>query len=173
MRIRIKVKRSQYQEALAKRRNWLAMGTLAAYSASGAAISLPAQTQSGSAKSAPSQQSLPVIRFDISAGALAEEIEAFELASGWKVEIPNEKMRALQAQAVSGMMPPAEALKQILAGSGLTYRIASPGKAVLQFAETKASVEVSERAPIMSPRYTEPLRDIPQTITVIPKEVIE
>ncbi len=173
MRIKIRIKKTTARRALPKRRNWLAMGTLAAYGAAGGAASLPAQTPAASAGARGTQQTLPVSRFDIPPGALAESLQAFQRVTGWTVEVPNEKMRTLPAKSVSGVLPAAEGLKQLLAGTGLTYRMSAPGKATLQFAESRFAVDVSERAPVASPRYTEPIRDIPQTITVIPKEVIE
>jgi outer membrane receptor for monomeric catechols len=56
---------------------------------------------------------------------------------------------------------------------GLTFDITAPRVATLRVREVKKSVEVTERRPLASLRYTEPLRDIPQTITVIPREIIE
>ncbi len=173
MRIKIKIKKHSRRRGLAKRRNWLAMGTLAAYAAAGGAGSLEAQTPAKRDRPPSSRQTLPVIRFDIPAGALVESVQAFERATGWEVQLSNENMQTLPAKAVSGVLPAGEALKQMLAGSGVTYRIAAPGRAILELESSRTAVDVSERIPLASPRYTEPLRDIPQTITVIPKEVIE
>jgi catecholate siderophore receptor len=64
-------------------------------------------------------------------------------------------------------------MRRILAGTGLAYRFTGVGEVLLEFEAVRSSVEVVERVPLASPRYTEPIRDIPQTITIIPKEVIE
>lgn len=174
MRIRIKIKKSKQLARLTRQRSLIAMGTLAAYAASNGAASLAAQTPAGkAASSAASAQGLLVVRFDIPAGTLSEEIAAFERISGWKVEIPDEKMQSLPAKAVSGVLPAEQALKQLLDGTGLQYRMTGSMQATLFISELRSMVEVNERAPVSSPRYTEPLRNLPQTITVIPRSIIE
>lgn len=157
-----------------ERRKWVAIGALAAYSASGGAAALQAQSQGPdpTRKQQPGQ-SFPVVRFDIPAGALADAIAEFERTSGWQVEIPNERMRGLAAKPVQGVMPAGQALTRLLAGTGLRYLAAGSARAVLAFEEVRSTAEVNDRAPLASPRYTEPLRNLPQTITVIPKTVIE
>lgn len=152
---------------------WAALGALAAWTTSGTGPAiLLAQSNGTRPASTSSAHTLPVVRFAIREGNLAEVLEAFERASGWRVQVPEAAMGSLSSQGVSGMLPVAQALRQILSGTGLSYRMASPGEAVLEFEATRSSIEVTDRAPLASPRYTEPLRDIPQTITVIPKEVI-
>jgi catecholate siderophore receptor len=146
---------------------------MAAMSFSKDAAVLSAQTPSAANARQPQDASLPVGRFDIPAGALADAIAVFEQVSGWKVEIPNEKMRTLATQGVTGVLPAGQALKQVLDGTGLRYRMGGSTRAILAFEEAVFSVDVNERAPLSSPRYTEPLRNLPQTITVIPKTVIE
>ena len=149
------------------------MGTMAACAVASESALLQAQTQAGPGAKRPVPQTLPVVRFDIPAGPLVQSVRAFETATGWTVSIPDTKMETLAAKAVSGSLPPAEALKQILAGTGIDFKVNSPGQVALQIAASRFAVDVADRAPVASPRYTEPLRDIPQTITVIPKEIIE
>jgi catecholate siderophore receptor len=174
MRIRIKIKRSRAVTALQRPNNWVAVGTLAAYSTAGAGsvAVVTAQTQASQSKQ-PTEPVLLVIKFQIPSGALGEVIAEFEKATGWKVEFPEPGMRLIPSNGVAGALPAGQGLKQLLEGTKLTYRMAGPSRARLAVAEVQTSVDVTERAPITSPRYTEPLRDIPQTITVIPKTVIE
>ena len=154
---------------------WVAMGTLAAYSITdGGPAILRAQQAGGSpGNPTPSEQTLPVVRFEIPAGALAEVLQAFERATGWKVTIPEAGMRTLASKGVSGVFPAPQALRQALEGTGLTSTMTGATTAALRFLEVRQTVDVTDRAPLASPRYTEPLRDIPQTISIIPKEVIE
>jgi len=174
MRIRIKIKKSKRRDRISRQCKWIAVGTLAAYAATNGSGSLAAQTPAGVDNNSTSAlQSLPVVRFDIPAGALAEAVTAFERISGWKVEIPDEKMRTLPSKSVVGVLPAGQALNQMLEGTGLRYRMTGAMQASLAIEETRFSVEVQERAPLSSPRYTQPLRDLPQTITVIPRNIME
>jgi catecholate siderophore receptor len=113
------------------------------------------------------------VRFDIQAGPLAEVLAGFEKATGWQVVIANDKMGSLPSKGVSGVLPAAQALDQILKGTGLNFRMTGASQATLTFEVVRQTVQVTETAPLASPRYTEPLRDIPQTISVIPKQVVE
>lgn len=173
MRIKIKIKKSKGK--FQKPGRWLAMGTLAAYSTvGGGTLCLPAQQpQTGTGTKTPAQPVLLVIDFQIEPGLLEDVVAKFESASEWKVEIPDDKMRTLKSSGVSGKLPPSQALRQMLSGTQLTYKLIGPGRARLELGAVSTTVEVNETATVLSPRYTEPLRDIPQTITVIPKAIIE
>lgn len=159
-------------ESLSKRQSWVAVGTLAACVVTGVGPSAVLAQQASSPPGVQTAQTLPVIKFAIRSKSLGEVLEEFQRVSGWRVRIPELGMKTLSSQGVSGKMPPAQALRQILSGTGITYRIAGASEAVLEVEHARVSVEVTERAPVASPRYTEPLRDLPQTITVIPKDVI-
>lgn len=176
MRMRIKFKRNNaYRRRLLLLRRpgkLLAIGTLAWAMSGSHSTALHAQDSRPVSRGARTEQTLPVVRFEIPAGSLDDSIAAFERASGWKVEIPNPGMRSLSLKDLSGVLPVEQALRQLLSDSGLSWRMKSPGVVVLEFSAVSGSVEVRDRAPVSSPRYTEPLRNIPQTITVIPKEVI-
>jgi catecholate siderophore receptor len=146
---------------------------MAAVSISGGSTALVAQTGTRAPGPPPAGQSLPVVRFAIPAGTLSDGIAAFERASGWKVQLSNEQTATLAVKAVVGMMPPEQALRAMLAGTGLRYRMTGRRGAVVEIGDVQTSVDVVERAPLASPRYTEPIRNLPQTITVIPHTVME
>lgn len=169
MRIKIKIR----PKTSASTRNWIAAGTIAAYTAGGGATKVVLAQNPTSANRKPAQTALPVVRFAIGEGALGDVIAEFQRLSGWTIEIPNEDMRGVASKGVSGQIPAEQALRQILAGTGLGYRITGATQAQLRFNEVRIQVDVNDRAPVSSPRYTEPLRNLPQTITVLPKEIIE
>jgi catecholate siderophore receptor len=173
MRIKIKLKKKVRRAGTPNR--WVAMGALAACAAaSGGPATLLRGQQTGPVPGkAKSEETLPVFRLAIDEGPLGEALSAFEKATGWKVEIPDVAMTTLPSKGVSGVLPAAEALRQILAGTGLAYRVPQPGNAVLHIDTVRSSVEVRDQAALASPRYTEPLRNIPQTITIIGKDIIE
>jgi catecholate siderophore receptor len=112
-------------------------------------------------------------RFDIPPGALETVLAAFQKLSDLHVLLPNEKLNAIPSPGVSGVYTIENALAQILAGTGVTYRFSGPKIVTLELEGVAASVEILGRITASSPKYTEPLRDTPQTITVIPKTVIE
>jgi len=171
MRVRIKIKRNRKTQVAARNSSkWFAVGAIAAYSAAGGAVLL---AQPAGQVLSPASQTLPVVRFSINAGPLSEVLAEFERATGWKVEVPDARMGTLPSKGVSGALTPGLALRELLAGTGLNFTVPSPMRASLTFEAVRDAVEVIDRAPISSPRYTEPLRNIPQTITIIPKEIIQ
>ncbi len=174
MRVRIRIntssrpKRSPSVEAPS--RKWFAMGTLATYAMAGSSVVLQAATPVPPAP-APSQQVNTVGKFAIPAGPLADVIPAFEKASGLKITIANEGIKGVTSPGVTGLLSPSQALEKMLEGTGVSARV-SGLQVTLDLSHSGSSVDVVDRAPVSSPRYTEPLRNIPQTITIIPKEII-
>jgi len=115
------------------------------------------------------------IAFDIPAGTLESVLLAFQKTSGLQVVIPNDAMRTIGSPGVKGSYSPEHALRQILTGTGISYRFSDKRTVVLEIQAGPESVEIREdsRVVLSSTKYTEPLLDTPQTINVIPKEVIE
>jgi len=160
-------------------RYWMAMGTM------GALLTCAPMTNKaapfGSAMISPSAleavygavQAHQTQRFDIPPGPLETVLATFQKLTDLQVLASNEKMRAIPSPGVSGVHTAEKALAQILAGTGITYRFSGPKIVTLELEGVAASVEVLGRITPSSPKYTEPLRDTPQTITVIPKAVIE
>src|SRR5499426_1342027 len=112
-------------------------------------------------------------RFDIPPGPLETVLATFQKLTDLQALIPNEKLRAIPSPGVSGVYTVENALAQILAGTGLTYRFTGPKIVTVELEGVAASVEILGGVTASSPKYTEPLRDTPQTITVIPRTVIE
>jgi catecholate siderophore receptor len=112
-------------------------------------------------------------RFDIPPGPLETALATFQKLTELQVLVPNEKLRTIPSPGVSGVYTAERALAQILSGTGVTYRFSGPKIVTLGLEGVAASVEVLGRVAPASPKYTEPLRDTPQTITIIPRTVIE
>lgn len=118
-------------------------------------------------------ETLAIRRFSISAGSLSEVLTAFEKIVGWRIVIPDD-IKNLQSQGVTGDYTEEQALKQILQNTGVTYIFTALKEVSLKLQGPAETVEVAdENSALSSPKYTEPLRDIPQTITVIDKKTIE
>jgi catecholate siderophore receptor len=115
------------------------------------------------------------IQFDILAGTLESVLISFQKISGLQVVIPNEGMRPIASPGVSGRYSPEQALREILRGTGIGYRFSDKHTVILEIQARTESVEVKDdsRVVLSSPKYTEPLLNTPQTITVISKETME
>ena len=115
------------------------------------------------------------IAFDIPIGTLESALISFQKTSGLQVVIPNEAMRTLPSPGVRGTYSPEQALREILRGTGISYRFSDKRTVLLEIQAGTESVEVRDEGRIIlsSTKYTEPLRNTPQTITVISKEVME
>ncbi len=115
----------------------------------------------------------PVLRYAIAAGPLGVVIPAFEAAAGVKVSFPVDSVRDIPSPGVTGVFTAEQALRKLLEGTGVTSRWTGADAVALQLRRSEA-IEVT--APLLVPsshRFTEPLRDIPQTITIIPRSVIQ
>ena len=116
----------------------------------------------------------PTHRFDIEAGSLGEVLDAFADVTGWEVVLKSEEMRNIASPGVAGVFSDEQALQRLLEGTGIAYRFTAADTVTLEVLGPSSSVTVTDDVhAISSPKYTEPLRDVPQTITVIPSEVIE
>jgi len=112
--------------------------------------------------------------FDIPAGALGDVLDGFQHATGLLVNVPDPAMRRVQSPGVRGRMTATQALERLLTGTSIDFHAISPTVFALQFRVAGESVDVTAAAPALaSPKFTEPLRDTPQTVTVIPSSVYE
>ena len=153
----------------------LTVGAMVACTAFGTRLVL-AQDVTGTADSGSTRATaqLPLRRFEIAAGSVAEALRAFEAASGTavKVEFDRVVLDALRSPGVTGLVSDAEALAQILSESGIAHRFTGRRRAVLTLPVLSESIDVDAPAPeIASPKFTRPLLDTPRTVAVIPDEV--
>jgi catecholate siderophore receptor len=155
---------------------WAAMGTLVMYTAVGTKIIPAARAQDGRAAPGhvPAAGLLTVRRFEIPAGLLEAAARAYQEVTGVAVNAAEEGILRVASPGVSGLYTNEEAIRRLLAGTGVSYRFTAAKTVLLELRGPDATVEVIERAaPLASPKYTEPILDTPQTIMVIPKSVIE
>jgi catecholate siderophore receptor len=100
-------------------------------------------------------------------------LDAYREVCGVRVRVPDPAVLQIPSPGVTGLLSVEVALRQILVGTSLGFRFTSSDSAELSF-DTSEAVEVTGQVPIsISPKFTEPLRDTPQTISVIPTEVME
>ena len=114
-------------------------------------------------------------RFDIPAGPLSAVLAAFEKQTGISATARRDGLLELQSPGVSGLFSPQQAIEQLLAGTGLVFRFTSATAIELDLFTQAEFVEVSGSAPrrASAPQMAAPLRDVPQTVTVIPSAVIQ
>ena len=117
----------------------------------------------------------PARRFDIPPGPLAAALAAFSEATAVRVAAPN-GVAGFDSPGVAGVMNAGQALRELLAGTGITFQFTGEDAVELELPALAETIDVTTPpvppAP-SSPKYTEPLRDTPQTVTIIPQELIE
>lgn len=150
-------------------------GALVACSAFGTRLAL-ANTQSGTAATGPALAAvqMPLRRFEIPAGKLAEVLRAFERTTGMTVRANFDPvvLDNIGSAGVSGLLSDADALARLLADTGVQHRITGRRSATLSLQVLSDTIDVNAPAPeIASPKFTRPLVDTPRTVAVIPDEV--
>jgi catecholate siderophore receptor len=130
----------------------------------------------------PVSAQLPVTRFRIPQGPLDAALELYRQQSGVtvKVEIPADTLSGFTTQGVNGLYGNDSALRQLLAGTGLSFSFAAGGggaggdTASVGLRDTQ-SVEVTSRLPetVTMSKFTEPLLDTPQTVVEIPAFILK
>src|SRR5262245_28436882 len=176
-----KKKESKKDRIRARRRRaayWLAMsamGTVTAYAVVGGKMAPPSYAAAPVPRAlwtqAPAAQ-----RFNIPPGLLDDVIGEFERATGLDVVLSRSGIGNLPSPGVSGEYTADNALQQILAGTGVTFRYTGARTVTLDLSSVSETVDVTTAAPALAPsssKYTEPLHKVPQTIQVIPQEVLE
>lgn len=176
MTLRVKTLRMKDRNGSRRRPapGWLAVGALAVYTTVGSGRMLRpacAEEGGGAAVGAPQSQ-LPVQRFEIPGGTLETVLAAFQAASGVTVAAPP-TIRSLGSPGVSGELTPEQALRRLLEGTGVNWRLTGPSSVTLEVRVLESVLVTARASTPSSLKYTEPLVDVPQTIAVIPKAVIE
>jgi catecholate siderophore receptor len=149
---------------------WLTLGTVAAYAAVSLTKSVPAWAQSVSKSGGDKgQQALTVRRLEIPAGPLDAAISAYVRITGVQVaySIEATTVAGFNSPGVNGLYTEDQALKAILAGTGLSYHIDNTGQVTIGVSANE-SVIVQDASPQLSlDRYPVPLLDTPQSISTI------
>jgi catecholate siderophore receptor len=115
-------------------------------------------------------------RYDIPAGPLSDVLPRFEAIAGITVSLSLESIGTIQSPGVKGLYTVARALEELLVGTSLGFRMDAANHATIDLRTQSESVQVTGTAPtavVSSPKYVVPMREIPQTIEVIPRAVIE
>lgn len=114
-----------------------------------------------------------VRRYDIPAGPLETVLAAYQAASGVTVTYPADLVRGITSGGVAGRFTAEQALRRLLEGTALAFRFTAPFAATVEVRIASEAVEVTALTRAASPKYSEPLRNTPQTVTVIPQALME
>lgn len=158
------------------RRGLMAMGTLVAYTAMGGVRPAVATELATAGKVAEPAATLPLKRFEIQAGALEPALKAFEAATELKVKVvlPSGTLAGFRAHAVVGLYREDEALRMLLEGTGLKFRMEDGGTvSVGMLTGETVSVSAGVASSMGLDRFTEPLLETPQSVTVVPQFVMQ
>lgn len=169
-------KRDSWPSVLPGGRVWLAVGTMAAYAAAGAGSKsalLWAVPHGGRHQAVQAQ--LTVRRFDIPAGPLDIALGQFAKECGLTIEytVPKDTVPGFESRGVVGLYSEQQALKQILAGTGLDFTL--PGPSTVSIGVKNAqTVQVNAIAAdsVALSKLPTPLIDTPRSITAIPSQVL-
>ncbi len=186
MRIKIKAPRkkdkNRSRQSWPAAYRWAAMGTLVAYSAVGSKTFNVARAQDVKGNRQPNgsvaqtQGAQLVRRFEIAAGPLDSVLAAFEQVTGISATVSQNGIRSLTSPGVSGLYTPEQALQKLLDDTGVTFRFISATAVSLDLKTVATSVEVTTSVEALltsSAKFSEPLRDTPQTIDVVSQKTME
>jgi catecholate siderophore receptor len=158
---------------------WVAVGTLAIYTAIGSRTVNVAWAQGapgGFEHTNSGSTALPARQFNIEAGPLDTVLDAFERAAAVHVTVSNVVIRSIQSPGVSGLYTPDQAMTLLLKATGVVYRFTGAQTVTLELKAASTTVDVNETASALatsSPKYGGPLVDIPQSIDVVPQAVMQ
>ena len=170
-------KKSMMQIArMGQARGLIAVGTLAAYAAMGGTRPALAAAAKANPGGAAPEATLPLKRFNIPAGPLENAIAEYEKATGIKVRnvLPAGTLAGFNSQGVVGLYREDEALRMILEGTGLNYRVEDAATMVVGVqARDTVSVTASVASSVTMAKLTEPLIDTPQSVNIVPQFVVQ
>ncbi len=154
-------------------RGWIAAGTLAAYAmAGGTKAAVASAAKADPAGSGGAEATLPLKKFEIAAGPLDAAVKAYEKTTGLtvKVVLPAGTLAGFNSPGVTGLYREDEALRLLLEGTGLNYRVEDAATMVVGVqSKDTVSVTSSVTDSVSMTKFTEPLIDTPQTIAVVPR----
>jgi catecholate siderophore receptor len=168
------------RKAMSGGTRWIAMGTLAAYAAMGGTKTALAEAKkidgaTTAAAAAAAEEKLPTKKFDIPVGPLDKALKEYEKTTGLtiKIVLPAATLAGFDSQGLSGVYREDEALRLLLDGTGLNYRMEDAATMVVGVqAKDTVSVTSSVSDSVAMGKFTEPLLDTPQSISVIPQFVM-
>jgi catecholate siderophore receptor len=120
------------------------------------------------------EQDTRQLRFAIQAAPLGDVLAEFERIAQVKVVLADSGIATIQSPGVVGAFTARQALQELLSGTSVAFTFTARNAVMLDLRAPGEFISVrGEGTALTSRKFTEPLRDIPQTITVVPASVIE
>jgi catecholate siderophore receptor len=114
------------------------------------------------------------LRFAIPPAPLGDVLREFESLTQVRVVLSDSAIGMIQSPGVTGTFTARQALQELLSGTSVAFTFTARNAVTLDLRAPGEFISVTGEGPaVTSRRFTEPLRDIPQTITVVPAAVIE
>src|SRR3954470_3327214 len=138
---------------LSRPRYWITVGTIAAYSTAGSgkvALGPNAATTDPTRRTGTRLEALPVRRFNVPPGPLSSVIKELEQATELKFLVPGTELLTISSPGVSGVYTVEDALKRILANTGLTYEFNKDATVSLKLSPVVTSLDVNDVSPTLS-----------------------
>jgi catecholate siderophore receptor len=110
--------------------------------------------------------------FKIEGGTIADVAAALQKTTGITIVAPADTVGGLASPGVKGVLTVEEALKAALQQTGVSAKFVSSDRVMLQLRGNDESVTVTADV-LSSPKYTAPLLDLPQTLSIIPEQVMQ
>ncbi len=154
-----------------------AAGALGANSTVAQVTATPIADTSGAQSLTPgnaSQNAGATRHFDIASGDLASTLESFGRATGIKVQmtIPGDKIGTFRSRGTQGDFSPEQALRQILAETGLEARFKTSTEVEILVRNTERVEVTASMADISMQQFQQPLLDTAQTVQVVPQFIL-
>ncbi|HYW06166.1 MAG TPA: TonB-dependent receptor, partial [Longimicrobium sp.] len=161
---------------------WIGIGCALGCAPSTAHAALPTLRPAARADSVPGDTTTR-IRFNIPAQPLTSALGAYSRQATLDVQVDRKAAATLRSAAVSGTFTAAEALRELLAGTGLTARFVDRGTALVTaggsaYTLSAITVNATRSRGYGTPRTSTatrtetPLRDVPQSVSIVTRELI-
>lgn len=153
----------------------VAVATMAAYVAMSRMDARAQEVVVGPGKM-PTPVQVAARRFRIVAGPLDKALEAYRQQTGvrLKLDVPATLLAGFDGQRVVGVMGDEEALRQLLAGTGLTFKFDGPDAVSVGLYDSQTvSVHATLPDVVGMSKFTEPVLDTPQTVVEIPAFILK
>ena len=122
----------------------------------------------------PEAQDTQELSFAIQPAPLGDVLVEFERVTQVKVVLADSGIATIQSPGVVGTFTVRQALQEVLSGTSVAFTFTSRNAVTLDLRAPGEFISVTGEGPAMTSRkFTEPVRDIPQTITIVPASVIE
>jgi catecholate siderophore receptor len=122
----------------------------------------------------PEAQDAQQLPFAIQPAPLGDVLAEFERITAVQVVLTDSGIATIQSPGVVGRLTARQALQQLLSGTSVAFTFTAGNAVTLDLRAPGEFIAVTGEGPALtSGKFTEPVRDVPQTITVVPSSVIQ